>query len=41
MWIFRMGLWGVWIGWCIDWLVRHICFRIRARGDKWLAHSVL
>ena len=53
MWIFRVGLswtlcrftsvglWGVWIGWCTDWLVRNICFRLRARGGRWLAHSVL
>ena len=53
MWVFRVafswylcrytsvGLWGVWIGWCTDWLVRNICFSLRFRGSKWLAHSVL
>ena len=53
MWVFRVGLswalcrhtgvglWGVWIGWCTDWLVRHVLFRLRLRGEKWLAHSVL
>ena len=53
MWIFRVafswflcrftavGLWGVWIGWCTDWLVRNISYRLRFRGEKWLAHSVL
>lgn len=53
MWIFRValswflcrctavGLWGVWIGWCSDWLVRNLCFRFRFRGDRWLRHSVL
>ncbi len=53
MWIFRValswylcrytavGLWGVWIGWCSDWLVRNLCFRCRFRGDRWLRHSVL
>ena len=53
MWVFRValswylcrytgvGLWGVWIGWCTDWLVRYICFRLRVRGDRWLRHSVL
>lgn len=53
MWVFRValswylcrytaiGLWGVWIGWCTDWLVRNVCFRLRFRGDKWLAHSIL
>ena len=53
MWIFRVGLswflcrytpvglWGVWIGWCTDWTVRNICFRLRFRGRRWLAHSVL
>ena len=53
MWVFRValswylcrftsvGLWGVWIGWCTDWLVRFSCFRLRFRGDRWLSHSVL
>ncbi len=53
MWVFRVGLswwlcrytavglWGVWIGWCTDWLIRNICFGLRFRGDHWLTHSVL
>lgn len=53
MWIFRVllswilcrytgvGLWGVWIGWCTDWLVRNLCYCLRFRGDRWLDHSVL
>ena len=53
MWVFRVafswilcrytpvGLWGVWIGWCTDWLVRNISFRLRFRGSKWLDHSIL
>lgn len=53
MWVFRVGLswylcrctpvglWGVWIGWCTDWLVRSLCFGFRFRGDRWLRHSVL
>ena len=53
MWVFRVGLswflcrctpaglWGVWIGWCTDWLVRNLCFHFRFRGDRWLRHSVL
>lgn len=53
MWIFRValswylcrytsiGLWGVWIGWCIDWTVRGLCFLFRFRSGKWLDHSVL
>lgn len=53
MWVFRValswilcrhtavGLWGVWIGWCTDWLVRNICFSLRFRGDRWLDHSVI
>ena len=53
MWIFRvalswvlcrctgLGLWGVWIGWCTDRLVRGLCFRFRFRSGKWLDHSVL
>ena len=53
MWLFRVamcwylcrytpvGLWGVWFGWCTDWLVRAALFLLRARGDKWLDHDVL
>ena len=53
MWIFRValswylcrytaiGLWGVWIGWCTDWLIRAICFQGRVRTDKWYRHNVL
>lgn len=53
MWIFRValswylcrytpvGLWGVWIGWCTDWLVRALCFRLRFRSGKWHEHAVL
>ncbi|MBR2716731.1 MAG: MATE family efflux transporter [Oscillospiraceae bacterium] len=53
MWVFRValswylcrytpvGLWGAWAGWCTDWLVRNLCFRIRFRSGKWLDHSVL
>lgn len=53
MWCFRValswvlcrytgiGLWGVWIGWCADWLFREICFIVRYRSGKWLDKSVL
>lgn len=53
MWVFRVGLcwylcrftavglWGVWIGWCTDWLVRNICFSLRFRGHRWDSISVL
>ena len=53
MWIFRValswylcrytpiGLWGVWIGWCTDWLIRAICFQGRVRTEKWYQHNVL
>ena len=36
-----VGLWGIWIGWCTDWVLRAACFRLRLRGDKWQAHNVL
>ncbi len=36
-----VGLWGIWIGWCTDWVLRAVCFRLRLRGDKWHAHNVL
>jgi putative MATE family efflux protein len=53
MWVFRVamswylcrytaiGLWGVWIGWCTDWLVRNIAFFTRFKSNKWVRYSVL
>lgn len=53
MWIFRvvlsylfvlkmdMGLMGVWLGMCIDWICRSIFFGIRFRGGKWMEHKVI
>ena len=36
-----LGLWGIWIGWCSDWVLRAVCFQFRLRGDKWRMHDVL
>ncbi len=36
-----VGLWGVWIAWCTDWLVRAICFTVRFRQGKWQTKKVL
>lgn len=53
MWIFRvvlsyffvlqmdMGLLGVWLGMCIDWICRSIFFVIRFLNGKWMAHKVI
>ena len=53
MWIFRVGLcrylcrytaaglWGVWIGWCADWVVRAVCFLLRAKNGRWRRFNVL
>ncbi len=53
MWLFRValcwalcrytavGLWGVWIGWSADWVVRTVCYAVRFHGDRWLDHDVL
>ena len=53
MWIFRVamswylcrytpiGLWGVWIGWCTDWLVRAICYATRFLSGRWQTKKVL
>ncbi len=53
MWIFRvvlsyffvlkmdMGLMGVWLGMCIDWICRSIFFLIRFCGGKWMEHHVI
>jgi putative MATE family efflux protein len=53
MWAFRVGmswalcryldfgLFGVWIGWFTDWLVRAIIYVIRYRGDRWTRKHVL
>lgn len=36
-----VGLWGIWIAWCTDWLARAILFGIRFRGTKWTRAHVL
>lgn len=36
-----VGLWGIWIAWCTDWLARAIFFGIRFRGTKWTRAHVL
>ena len=53
MWIFRvvlsyyfvqqmdMGLTGVWLGMCIDWICRSIFFGVRFLGGKWMEHRVI
>lgn len=53
MWIFRvvlsyffvlrmdMGLMGVWLGMCIDWICRSIFFTIRFLNGKWMEHQVI
>ena len=53
MWMFRvvlsyffvlkmdMGLMGVWLGMCIDWICRSIFFVIRFLGGKWMEHNVI
>ena len=53
MWIFRvvlsyyfvqqmdMGLSGVWLGMCIDWICRSIFFGVRFLGGKWMEHRVI
>lgn len=53
MWLFRvvlsyffvlkmdMGLMGVWLGMCIDWICRSIFFTIRFFSGKWMEHKVI
>ncbi len=53
MWIFRvvlsyffvlkmdMGLTGVWLGMCIDWICRSIFFAVRFYGGRWMEHKVI
>lgn len=36
-----VGLWGVWIAWCTDWLARNIAFGLRFRSRKWERKHVL
>lgn len=36
-----VGLWGIWIAWCSDWLVRNIAFGLRFRGRTWETKHVL
>ena len=35
------GLWGVWIGWCADWVLRAACFLLRAKSGRWRRFNVL
>ena len=30
-----MGVLGVWIAMCLDWVVRALCFSLRYRGSRW------
>ena len=38
--VFGLGPVSVWIGMASDWCVRSICFFIRFRSGKWLAHKI-
>ena len=36
-----VGLWGIWFGWCADWVLRGACFVWRLKSNKWQEHNVL
>lgn len=36
-----MGLTGVWLGMCIDWICRSVFFTVRFLGGKWMEHKVI
>ncbi len=36
-----VGLWGIWFGWCSDWVFRGGCFLWRLKSNKWQEHNVL
>lgn len=36
-----MGLVGVWLGMCMDWICRSVFFGIRFWGGKWMEHKVI
>lgn len=36
-----MGLTGVWLGMCIDWICRSVFFTVRFLGGKWMEHRVI
>lgn len=36
-----VGLWGIWIGWSLDWVARVICFLWRYRSGRWAEKRVL
>lgn len=38
---FHMGVMGIWIAMCVDWLFRAICFILRFKGDKWQRHRLV
>lgn len=39
--VMQVGVIGIWISMCIDWLVRGIFFVIRFRGDKWTKKTLV
>ena len=53
MWVFRvvlsyyfvlrmdMGLMGVWLGMCADWICRSVFFAARFYGNRWMEHKVV
>lgn len=38
---FHMGVVGVWLAMCLEWIVRAIIFMIRFMGSKWTKHQVI
>ena len=36
-----VGLWGIWFGWCADWVFRAVCFLLRTRSGRWSRFNVL
>jgi len=37
----NMGIIGIWLAMCTEWVVRDVIFLLRLRGDKWYRHKLI
>jgi Na+-driven multidrug efflux pump len=38
---FNLGIEGVWLAMCIEWVVKSLVFLWRLRGDRWCRHKLI
>lgn len=39
--LLNMGVLGIWLAMCTEWLVRDVIFLLRIRGEKWYRHKLI